>query len=72
MRLAGLGRSGYTPESVAKILLMSVVLMTAAIPAVTARDVMPRRGLRRAIFGLVAFNVVYALLVMFVYPQICW
>lgn len=51
---------------------MSVVLMTAAIPAVTARDKLPRRGLRRAILALAAFNVLYALLVIFVYPQICW
>jgi len=57
---------------VAKLLLMSVVLMTAVIPAVTARDSLPRRGLRRAILGLVTFNVLYALLVIFVYPQICW
>jgi hypothetical protein len=51
---------------------MSVVLMTAAIPAVTARDPLPKRGLRRAVIGLLAFNFVYAFLVIFVYPQICW
>lgn len=56
----------------AKFLLMSVVLATVAIPAVTARDPMPRRGLRRTIVGLMAFNVLYAFLVIFVYPQICW
>ena len=51
---------------------MSVVLMAAIIPALAARDALPRRGLRRAILSLVAFNVLYAFLVMFVYPQICW
>ena len=56
----------------AKLLLMSVVLATAAIPAIAAKDALPRRGLRRAVIGLVLFNLVYAVLVMFVYPQICW
>jgi hypothetical protein len=56
----------------AKLLLMSVVLATAIIPAIVARDPKPRRALRRAMFGMVAFNAIYAVLVIFVYPQICW
>ncbi|MDQ2644210.1 MAG: hypothetical protein M3020_10370 [Myxococcota bacterium] len=56
----------------AKLLLMSVVLVTAALPAFTARDPQERRGLGRAILGLVAFNLVYAALVAVVYPRICW
>lgn len=56
----------------AKLLLMSVVLATVTIPAVTARDALPRRALRRTVLALLAFNVVYAVLVIFVYPKICW
>lgn len=51
---------------------MSVVLVTAMLAAVGARDPLPRRGLRRTVMGLVVFNVLYAALVAFVYPRICW
>lgn len=55
-----------------KLVLMSVVLATVVIPAITARDAFPRRALKRTVLALVAFNVLYAFLVIFVYPQICW
>jgi hypothetical protein len=51
---------------------MSVVLATAIIPASCARDPNARRGLRRAVYGLVIFNFVYMLLLIFVYPRIAW
>jgi hypothetical protein len=57
---------------VSKLLLMSVLLATAIIPAAAARDELPRRGLRRAILAYLAFNLVYAVLVILVYPKICW
>jgi hypothetical protein len=55
-----------------KILLMSVLFAMIAIPSVASRDQAPRRGLRRAIFGMLVFNFVYMLALIFVYPRICW
>jgi hypothetical protein len=54
----------------AKLILMSVVFATTLIPAACARDVAPRRGLKRAVLGMLAFNLVFALLVIFVYPRL--
>jgi hypothetical protein len=56
----------------AKLLLMSVLFATATIPAVTAGDPMPKRGLARAVRGILLFNLFYVLAVVFVYPKICW
>jgi hypothetical protein len=55
-----------------KLLLMSVVLATAIIPAIAAREPKPRRALRRTVLTMVVFNAMYAVLVMVVYPLICW
>lgn len=55
-----------------KLLLMSCILVAAIWPALAARDKLPRRGLRRTIWGLALYNVVYAVLVIFIYPKICW
>ena len=56
----------------AKLLLMSVLFATATIPAVTAGDPMPKRGLARAVRGILLFNLFYVLAVVFVYHKICW
>jgi hypothetical protein len=52
-----------------KIILMSVIYATAIIPLLAARDTSARRGLRRAIAWLLAFNVIYLLAVVFLYPH---
>lgn len=52
-----------------KLILMSVVLMTGVIAAIAARDPLPRRGLGRAMLGLVIFNLIYAALISWVYPM---
>ncbi len=51
---------------------MSVVLATVIIPTLCSRDPSARNGLRRTVVGLVVFNFVYALLVIFVYPRLDW
>jgi hypothetical protein len=51
---------------------MSIVFASAVIPALAAKDRVARRGLRRTIVGLLAFNVLYVVLVIWVYPKICW
>jgi len=57
---------------VAKLLLMSCILLAAVAPALAARDRLPMRGLRRTVLGFALCNVVYAILVILVYPKICW
>lgn len=56
----------------AKLLLISVLVATATIPALTAKDPMPKRGLARAVRGILLFNVVYALALIFIYPKLSW
>lgn len=51
---------------------MSVVIASALIPAITAKDRNARRGLRRTIVALLAFNVLYVVLVIWVYPRIAF
>jgi hypothetical protein len=55
-----------------KLLLMSVLFATAIIPAFTAQDRSPLRGLKRACAGMLVFNVLYLLAATLVYPRICW
>jgi hypothetical protein len=57
---------------VGKLILMCVVLATAIIPASCARDPSARRGLRRTIYGLLIFNFIYGLLLIFVFPHLAW
>jgi hypothetical protein len=52
-----------------KIILMSVIYATAIIPLLMARDPSAARGLRRAVIALLAFNFIYLLAVIFVYPR---
>jgi hypothetical protein len=54
----------------AKLLLLSVVVMMMAIPVLTARHQNARRGLTRALFLFLAFNVLYLLAVRFVYLRL--
>ncbi len=55
-----------------KLLLMSVLLASTLIPALSARESQPRRGLERTVVRLLIFNFVYLLAVVFVYQRICW
>jgi hypothetical protein len=57
---------------VAKLLLISCILLAAIGPALAARDKLPMRGLRRTIIGFALCNIVYAFLVIWIYPKICW
>jgi hypothetical protein len=54
----------------AKLLLLSVVLMSVWLPVMTARDSNPRRGLRRMVHGLVLFNIFYVFAVLVIYPRL--
>ncbi len=54
----------------AKLVLMSVLFATAIIPIITARDSGPKRGLTRAVRGILLFNIIYLLAVTLLYPRI--
>jgi hypothetical protein len=55
-----------------KFLLLTMLLATAIIPMLAARDPGARRGLDRTIVSLAVFDFVYLLALVFVYPRICW
>ncbi|AGC49337.1 MULTISPECIES: hypothetical protein [Myxococcus] len=43
----------------AKLILMSVLILTVALPAKAARDPHPMRGLKKAILWVIFFNAAY-------------
>jgi hypothetical protein len=55
---------------VSKALLMSILVATIALPANLARDPRPLRGLQRTLFWMAAFEVLYVLALVFVYPRL--
>jgi hypothetical protein len=58
----------YGP-SVSKLILISVLLATIALPAVAARDTNPRRGLRRTIKYMALFYAFYLFGLLFLYGR---
>jgi len=55
---------------VQKLLLLSVLIATIAIPALAARDPNPRRGVKRAVFFYLAFNLCYLFGLLYIYPRL--
>ena len=55
-----------------KFLLLTMLLATAIIPAMSSRDPGARRGLGRTLVSIAVFDFVYLLALIFVYPRICW
>jgi hypothetical protein len=53
-----------------KVLLMSVIVVMVVLPLRAGHDVSPRRGLKRALVGVLGYNVIYALLLRFVLPRL--
>ncbi len=56
--------------AVKKIVLISILLATILIPTRAANDPNPRQALKKALLYSVLFNVVYWLLLLFVYPRL--
>lgn len=54
----------------AKLLLLSVCLALVAIPLWASRDPLPGRGLKRALLGVMLFNLFYVVLVRVVIPRV--
>jgi hypothetical protein len=55
---------------IAKLLLVSIVLAAIAIPIRAARARSARRGLRKAILWMLAFNLFYLFAVRIIYPRL--
>jgi len=55
---------------VGKLLLISILFATIALPLRAARDPSPVRGLRRTVVWLVGFNVFYVLAVVYLLPRL--
>lgn len=53
-----------------KLLLLSVCLALVGIPLWASRDSFPGRGLKRALLGVVVFNLFYMFLVRVVVPRV--
>jgi hypothetical protein len=53
----------------AKVLMLSVLVATVAMPSLAARDSSPWRGLLRLIVATFAFSVLYWAIVMFLVPS---
>jgi hypothetical protein len=54
----------------AKLVLLSVMFGTIAIPIVTAMETNKRRGLFHAVSIVALFNLVYLLVILFIYPHL--
>jgi formate-dependent nitrite reductase membrane component NrfD len=53
-----------------KLLLLSVVIAMMCVPILAARDRSPGRALKKTLLIIVIFNLVYLLLLRFVYPYL--
>ncbi len=53
-----------------KLILMSVVLALIALPLRAASDPNPVRGIRRAVYAVLVFNLTYAFAIRFVLPRL--
>jgi len=54
----------------AKLLLLSICLALVSIPLMASRDPYPVRGLKRALMGVLLFNLVYVFLLRIVIPRV--
>jgi predicted membrane channel-forming protein YqfA (hemolysin III family) len=53
-----------------KLILLSILVITVAVPVIAARDANPRRGLRKALSWTAVGVVTYTLAVVFIYPRL--
>ena len=54
----------------AKLLLLSIVIGTIAVPVLTARDANAMRGLKKTIVLMCVFDALYYLAVRYIYPHL--
>jgi hypothetical protein len=53
-----------------KLLLLSILLVMVGVPTFAARDRRAARSLKKTLVAVVFLNVVYLLLLLFVYPRL--
>jgi hypothetical protein len=53
-----------------KLLLLSIIFATIAVPARAAKIKNPRVGIRKAIRNMVIFDVIYVVAVLLVWPRL--
>jgi hypothetical protein len=53
-----------------KLLLISVLMATVAIPLACAKDRSAKRGLKKTIVAVTIFNVLYLFSVLHIYPRL--
>jgi hypothetical protein len=53
----------------AKLLLLSILAATVVMPSFAARESNPVRGLKKLLVQMLAFGVLYWLVVLFLTPQ---
>jgi hypothetical protein len=53
-----------------KLILVSILFAGVVIPVWAVPDRSPRHGLRKALFAMLVFDVVYVLAVLFLYPRL--
>lgn len=53
-----------------KLAMLSIVLSGLAVPLLAARDNNARRGLRRAVFGVLLFNAFYVGVLTVFWPHL--
>ena len=54
----------------AKLLMLSVVIMMVALPVIASRDRSGRRGLRKTLYLALLFNLFYLFAMRFIYPRL--
>jgi hypothetical protein len=52
-----------------KLILLSIVIATIALPASAARDASPRKGLRRVIISMLVFEAFYVFALLFLFNR---
>ncbi len=57
-------------HAVAKLLLLSVIIVMIVLPITMARDTNAVRGLKKTLLLVIAFNLLYLFLVRYVYPRL--
>jgi hypothetical protein len=55
---------------VQKLILISIIFVDVFVPLWAARDVNAIHGMKKALFCVCVYNVIYLLLVMFVFPRL--
>jgi hypothetical protein len=54
----------------AKLILLSGILVSMWLPIMAAKDSQPRRGLRRTVQYIVLYNIFYVFAALVIYPHL--